>query len=175
MRIRLSTNADLVSLAELASRTFLETYDDLDPEDAQPYVEEFFRPGALAQHIASPGSRIFVVEADCLVGYTLLTVNAPPLPFAAGPYIECVRFFLDRAIQGKGLGGQLLNKALCWADDNNYGALWLKVWDANSNAIAFYERHGFSRLGSVPYTEGGMNDSVLIMARALKQSHSDGC
>jgi ribosomal protein S18 acetylase RimI-like enzyme len=48
--------------------------------------------------------------------------------------------------------------------------MWLKVWDQNTRAIEFYEQKGFQVQGSVEYTEGGMDDEVLIMALFLGDS-----
>jgi ribosomal protein S18 acetylase RimI-like enzyme len=66
---------------------------------------------------------------------------------------------------GRGIGSSLLAAALRQTSRDGFDCLWLKVWDQNPGAIAFYERHGFLTLGQVPYTEGGMDDQVFIMAR----------
>jgi GNAT superfamily N-acetyltransferase len=174
VRLREATKADLQPLSILASRTFLETYDDLSAEEANAYVNQFFSELAFAEHFDSRDSQIFVAEEDRLVGYVLLCVNALPLSLARSPSIECVRLFLDRAVQGKMLGIQLLNKALYWATEAGYRSTWLKVWDQNVGAIAFYERNGFSRVGVTPYTEGGMDDLVLIMERTLAVEDDTG-
>ncbi len=167
VQLREATAEDLDALSELAMGTFFQTYDDLEPEKAQPYVQQFFTPHALRAHVDSPESCIFVADDGRLLGYILLTVGDSPVSFVPGPHIECVRLFIDRSVQGKRIGTRLLKKAQSWAANYGYSAMWLKVWDKNTSAIAFYERNSFATLGCVPYTEGGMNDQVLIMARAL--------
>jgi ribosomal protein S18 acetylase RimI-like enzyme len=174
MNLRVATKSDLISLSTLASRTFLETYDDLTEEEGSTYIEEFFSESALADHLDSAKSQIFVVEDQQLVGYMLLSINTPPIILSDEPNIECVRLFLDQSVQGKGIGNRLLNTALVWASENGFKVLWLKVWDQNTSAISFYEKNQFSIIGNTSYTEGGMNDRVLIMEHIIDNGCSDG-
>ena len=74
--------------------------------------------------------------------------------------IECVRLFVDKAAQGQYLGSKLLEEARRISEQNGYDTLWLKVWDQNKKAISFYENKGFRHFGTVPYTDGGMNDLI---------------
>lgn len=167
MQIRKAMHADLEALSRLCERTFGETYDDLTADEVRSYAREFFSVPVLQEHLDSNTDQVFVVEQDRLLGYTLLCESSPPLPLATEPGIECVRLYLERAAHGRTLGRHLLDTAIRWAGENGYRTLWLKVWDQNTRAIAFYEKNGFTRMGIVPYTEAGMDDRVIVMERAL--------
>ena len=164
--VREATELDVDSLSILASSTFIEAYDDLSPEDSAKYVSEFFTRDKIQGHIRSPDNRLLVADEGPLVGYILLERADAPEYISMQCQVECVRLFVKKAAQGRNWGSRLLDEGLRISKREGYDALWLKVWDKNENAIRFYERKGFRRLGEASYTEGGMNDRVIIMGRS---------
>jgi ribosomal protein S18 acetylase RimI-like enzyme len=160
MKIREANTADVEALADIASRTFIDAYDDLEPEEAQSYIDQFLSVEAFRVHCDSSSSRVFVADDEKLLGY------AHP----AKRQIECIRLFVDSGNKGEGIGSRLLAKALEQSAEDGFDCMWLKVWDQNPRAVAFYKRHAFTTLGSVPYTEGGMDDQVFIMVTDLRRS-----
>ncbi len=116
------------------------------------------------ENLEEPKIRVLVAENGGLIGYILLEQSEAPVPMSSSNQIECVRLFVDRAAQGQYLGSKLLEEARRISEQNGYDTLWLKVWDQNKKAISFYKKKGFHHFGTVPYTDGGMNDQVLIMA-----------
>lgn len=165
--IRRAIAKDVDSLATLAARTFIDTYDDLTRQEAELYVGELLSPMAFAAHINSPTSAVFVAETHALVGYLLLEVARSPISLCSDNQIECVRLFVDIDSKGLHIGSDLLDQAISYSMKTQSDVMWLKVWDQNSRAIEFYKKRGFQLQGSVEYTEGGMDDEVLIMALFL--------
>ena len=174
MRIREATISDRDALASLARRTFIDTYDDLSEEEFDRYVSEFFSNDRIRGYIEDPEIHVLVAEDGELIGYILLEQSEAPVPMSESNQIECVRLFLDKAAQGQYLGSKLLEEARRIAEQNGYDTLWLKVWDQNKKAISFYEKKGFGHFGAVPYTDGGMDDRVLIMACRTKTKNATG-
>ncbi|MGV7224942.1 MAG: N-acetyltransferase family protein [Nitrospinales bacterium] len=164
MRIREAVISDIEALASMASRTFIDTYDDLSQEEFERYVSEFFSIDRIREYLEEPGIRILVAEDGGLIGYIMLEKSKAPVPMSLSNQIECVRLFVDKVAQGQYIGSKLLEEARRISEQNGYDTLWLKVWDQNKKAISFYEMKGFRHFGTVPYTDGGMNDQVLIMA-----------
>ena len=111
---------------------------------------------------------MLVADEGSMVGYILLQKASAPEPNSMGCQVECVRLFVKESAQGRNWGSRLLNEGLRVGEREGYDLLWLKVWDQNENAIRFYESKGFRCLGETSYTEGGMNDRVLIMGRSIK-------
>ena len=164
LQIRQATAKDADSLANLAARTFVDTYDDLTRQEADAYIAEFLSPSAFEAHIKSATSAVFVAEKHALVGYLLLEVSRSPILLGLDNQIECVRLFVDTDSKGLRIGSNLLDRAISYSIRTKSNVMWLKVWDQNTRAIEFYEQKGFQVQGSVEYTEGGMDDVVLIMA-----------
>ena len=171
--VREATELDSDSLTLLASSTFIESYDDLSPEESAIYVSEFFTKDKILGHVRSPGSHILVADEGPLVGYILLQRSNAPECISTQHQLECVRLFVKKSAQGRNWGSKLLDEGLRVSECEGYDSLWLKVWDKNLNAIRFYERKGFCYLGEASYTEGGMNDRVLIMGRSIKSSDEE--
>jgi ribosomal protein S18 acetylase RimI-like enzyme len=167
-KVREATELDVDSLSILAGSTFIEAYDDLTPEESAKYVSEFFSPDKIQGHIRSPGSHLLVAEEGSLVGYMLLERANAPEYISMQCQIECVRLFVKKSAQGRNWGSRLLDEGLRVSEREGHEALWLKVWDKNESAIRFYERKGFQCLGEASYTEGGMNDRVIIMGRSIE-------
>lgn len=166
--VREATELDSDSLSSLASSTFIETYDDLSPQESARYVSEFFTHDRILNHIRSPDSHILVADEGSLVGYILLERADAPESISMQHQVECVRLFVKKSAQGQNWGSRLLDEGLHVSEREGYDSLWLKIWDKNVNAIGFYERKGFRLLGETSYTEGGLNDRVLIMGRSTK-------
>ena len=170
LQIRRAIAKDADSLANLAARTFFDTYDDLTRREAEAYIGELLSPSAFKAHIKSSTSAVFVAEKDALLGYLLLEVRRSPIVLGLDNHIECVRLFVDTDSKGLRIGSNLLERAISYSIKTKSDVLWLKVWDQNTRAIGFYEQKGFQVQGSVEYTEGGMDDEVLIMALFLGDS-----
>ena len=165
MPIREATIDDVDELALLASQTFIDTYDDMSKEESAHYVSEFFSRERIRQHIEDPECWVLVAEDSRLTGYALLKHSEAPISISCSSQIECVRLYVDKTMQGQKLGSKLLEQALFISRKNGYDVLWLKVWDQNEKAVSFYKSKGFSSLGTVPYTDGDLDDQVLIMMR----------
>jgi ribosomal protein S18 acetylase RimI-like enzyme len=170
IEVREATEKDIESLSLLASTTFIEAYDDLSPEEASIYVSEFFTRTKFEGLIRSPECRILVADEGSLVGYILLEKGMAPVSTSLQFQIECVRLFVKKSAQGRNLGSRLLDEGLRISRGGGFDVLWLKVWDKNEKAIRFYEKKGFCHLGEASYTEGGMNDRVIIMGRSTKNT-----
>lgn len=51
---------------------------------------------------------------------------------------------------GKGIGAQLLSKAVLWLKNNGFKKLGLEVLETNQRAISFYQRNGFFTIEQRP-------------------------
>ena len=78
-----------------------------------------------------------------------------------------MRLYLLTAWQHQGLGNQLMQACLNLAEDRAFDAVWLKVCDQNTSAIAFYQRWQFQKKGEVPYPVGNTVGKTWIMERTL--------
>lgn len=74
--------------------------------------------------------------------------DTDPQEMRGVPFYRVMGFVVDRAYRGKGLGGEILEKAIELAyRDFGKRPLALGVHRDNPRAGRFYERHGFRRTG----------------------------
>ncbi|HEY8072923.1 MAG TPA: GNAT family N-acetyltransferase [Labilithrix sp.] len=172
--IRVAHGADAAALAELARRTFEDTFAaDNDPTNIATHVAHAFGVAQQAAEIANPDVFTLVGEAGgALVAFAQLRrrpgARAPKCVRAARP-IEVWRFYVDRAWHGGGLAARLMDAALARAASLGADAAWLGVWEKNPRAIRFYAKHGFVDVGAHVFEVGADAQTDRVMQRALSQ------
>lgn len=119
--------SDAARCAELESQLF----EGDDPWPAAAFLREL-----AAQHIHYVAAR----TDDRLVGYGGIARlgRTPPYEY------EIHTIGVDPAYQGRGIGGQMLDRLLEFAADDT---VYLEVRTDNTAAIAMYERAGFVNVG----------------------------
>ncbi|MFC1420831.1 GNAT family N-acetyltransferase [Streptacidiphilus cavernicola] len=146
------TRAIRLQMLQDTPLAYLETYQDAL---AHPAEEWAFR----AARCTRPGNTGYVA-VDEATGDWVGAMNAyvpgdPGDPAAAGDLAWLVGVWVHPGHRGAKAGATdaLLDAVLRWArDEAKVGRLLLEVHEANARAIAFYERHGFTRTGNtVPY------------------------
>ncbi len=118
---------DAARCAELEAQLF----DGDDPWPAEAFVRE----------LAAPHIRYFAARSnDKLVGYAGISRlgRKPPYDY------EIHTIGVDPALQGRGVGRELLTRLLEFADG---GAVFLEVRTDNAAAIGLYESAGFANIG----------------------------
>ena len=90
-------------------------------------------------------------------------------PHPHSEHVAWVGVSVGREWRGLGVGSALLRTALGWAAVNGVEKLALSVFPENTRALAFYERHGFTREGSrrAHYRRGEQYHDEVLMARFL--------
>lgn len=143
-------------LAELAARTFIESYTaDNDPDDVAAYVTTSFGAAEQERELRDPDTTTLVAEIDgALVAYAQLgRGDAPSCVDGASPS-EIRRFYVARPWQGVGLAAALMDAVRQAAEAAGAATLWLGVWERNARARAFYRRCGFHDVGVQPFRLG---------------------
>lgn len=97
----------------------------------------------------------------------LRATSEPPDGVDGNRPFEIVRFYVDGACQGRGVGAALMDA--CFSDAKERGAdvIWLQVWKEAPWAVGFYHRMGFSVVGSAPFYFGDQIGDDHIMSRPL--------
>ena len=169
--IRRCTTADAQMVASLGARLFAETYGPTHPEpELSRYLARSFGASAVGDALADKDVTMFVAEdlTSRPIGYAFLrrTVELPEGVTNANSF-EIVRFYVDTSAQGRGVGAALMEE--CFADARRRGAdvIWLQVWKEAPWAVGFYERMGFSAVGSAPFYFGDQIGDDHIMSTAL--------
>lgn len=98
---------------------------------------------ALYQLFQTKGSFYFVAEEDSTIlggGGIFPTEGLPPKT------CELVKMYLQKDARGKGLGKQLIERCLSWAQKNGYDYCYLETMPELKQALKVYELFGFEYL-----------------------------
>jgi diamine N-acetyltransferase len=167
--IRPARVPDAPWLADLAERTFRETYTTSNtPEDMERYVAEHFAPELQAAELSDPRFLTLVVEVDGRpAAYAQLGHGPAPNEVTGGEPMEIVRFYVDRPWHGQGLAQELMRVAAEHAQAAGARTLWLGVWERNPRAIAFYRKCGFTEVGTHTFVLGSDHQRDLVLERPI--------
>ncbi len=153
-RCGLDRTADLQAFVE---RTFRETYTAYNTaEDMAKYVRESFAIEQIRTELNDAETLYLAMENDQgYVGYAKLKHAEPKdITLPTAPNLELCRFYIDQPYHGRGLA-QILMKA-CFEAVRGEGAhgLWLGVWSQNTRAIKYYQKEGFTKVGTQIFVLG---------------------
>ena len=169
--IRRCSTDDAGTIASLGARLFTETYGPTHPEpELSRYLARSFSVEGVRDAIANEGVTMLIAEDSekRAIAYAYLcSSDEPPSGVAGDCVFEIVRFYVDPAAQGRGVGAALMDG--CFAEAKRRGAdmLWLQVWKEAPWAVGLYARMGFSVVGSAPFYFGEQVGDDHIMARAI--------
>lgn len=162
--------ADAERLSVLGQATFLETYaETVDGDDIVAHCIADHSPAAYAALLATPGVRAWIVEtvpARAPVAFLLLVPAT--LPGSRPGELEVSRVYVLSRFHGRAIGRELVRRAVAAARDAGAARLLLGVYSRNAQAIGFYERLGFARIGSYEFPMRGRGYHDHVMALALR-------
>ncbi len=169
--IRRCTAADAQALAELAARLFTEAYGPTHPEpELSRYLAHSFSVEKVRDEIVDNDVVMLVAEDESsrALGYAFLR-KTKELPDGVSSYnsFEVVRFYVETAAQGRGIGAALMRKCFDVSRQRGAEIIWLQVWKEAPWAIGFYQRMGFGTVGSASFYFGERVDDDQIMSRPL--------
>lgn len=170
-RIRRCTADDVETVASLGARLFVQAYGPTHPEpDRSRYLASAYSLETIAAAIDGDRSSVFIAEdgGGMPIGYAhIWETDEFPAGVEGSRAFEIVRFYVDAAVQGQGVGAALMNT--CWDVAKRAGAdvIWLQTWSEAPWAIGFYRRMGFSIVGKKAFHFGARVDADHVMSRAL--------
>jgi GNAT superfamily N-acetyltransferase len=156
VEIRIAGEADVRLLSVLGTVTFYEAYFEQDsPADMANYLCETFSQEKTLAELKEPNSTYFIMYMDgSAVGYARLLRNSINKEVNGGNPVELKRIYLVERVWGTGLGETLLNHCIDAARTEGFDSIWLGVWEKNERGLGFYQKHGFSRVGTLEFPYG---------------------
>lgn len=170
--IRRAVDADLHSLADLAARSFRDTFEaDNDASNIEDYLRSSLTVESARNELDDSGN-IFLVALrgghDAPIGYAKLSTTTEDPSVDDQNNIEIERIYADKLEIGRGVGAALMRACLGIAGDLRCQTIWLGVWEENKRAVLFYERWGFATVGVRQFALGSELQNDLVMAKRLK-------
>jgi ribosomal protein S18 acetylase RimI-like enzyme len=170
--VRRCTRDDAATIASLGARLFVQAYGPTHPEpERSRYLARAYSVEVIAEAIEGDGSSVFVVEdqvgTPIAYAHMISTTEFPP-GVEGHRAFEIVRFYVDGAHQGQGVGAMLMKHCCDVARDAGADVIWLQTWSQASWAIGFYLRLGFRIAGKKPFYFGERVDEDHVMALSLE-------
>jgi diamine N-acetyltransferase len=169
VHIRAATVADAEVLADLARRTFYDTFASTnDANDMALYLAKAYGVDQQTREIEDRDiSTLLVEEGSVAIAYAQLRAGHVPECVTGPEPIELWRFYLDREWHGRGVAHQLMEAVRVEARRRGAMTLWLGVWERNDRARAFYVKCGFTDAGSHIFLFGTDPQTDRVMVSAL--------
>lgn len=169
LTIEPATAADAGALSAFAARVFQETFaPDNDPNDMQIFLRLAFTPEKQAAELADP-SVVYLIATvgGTMAAYALVRIDSTNPSVRGARPVEIQRFYVDHAWHGCGIASQLMAACVQQAQVRGGETLWLGVWERNARAIRFYEKHGFTEVGSHAFLLGTDLQTDRVMMRSV--------
>jgi ribosomal protein S18 acetylase RimI-like enzyme len=154
MFVRTAGERDLEAIRALLVGTWHATYDDIyGAAKVTEITDEWHSVARLKVCLTEPNSEFLVADdGEALAGVAFAK--------AEGETVKLRQLYVRPAMQGRGIGGMLLDEIEgCFPEANR---IVLEVEPANERAVAFYVAQGFVRTGTV--TDCGRQGSGIAAA-----------
>lgn len=176
MTVRLAAHDDAAALAEVAALTFpLACPPGTTEEASAAFVGEHLSAPAFEAYLADP-DRVVVVDdpgdGGPLRGYTMLVLTESRDPDVRAavrirPTSELSKCYVRPDDHGRGTAAALLERSLDEARARGAAGMWLGTNQANARAIRFYEKHGFTKVGTKRFRLGNGYEDDFVMEAPL--------
>ncbi len=143
--IRKATQGDYLNLTALSIQVWLHTYaTDGIRDELSKYVLSQFNPEYFQDIHESKNQEILVaIRENHMIGFMAVDFDARCGIDDFDGY-EVKILYIQEHFQNQGIGTRLLNEAR-----NEYGdRMWLTTWIHNEPGIGFYEKYGFTKIGT---------------------------
>jgi ribosomal protein S18 acetylase RimI-like enzyme len=163
-----ATPADGGELAEMAKRSFTETFGALYPaSDLAAFLDRTFGADGLPSQLDDPAYRVRIATEDGrIIGFAKLGPVAFPGDWPPDA-TELHQLYVLGGWHGEGVGPALLDWAIATARAAGASELLLSVYVDNARARRFYERTGFEEVGRYQFPVGETIDDDRIMRLSL--------
>lgn len=164
------TIKDIRQLQQIGRQTFYETFHPHNTvENMNHYLEKAFTEEKLVFELRNPNSEFFIAEVDGEVAaYLKINVGDAQTEPMEERDLEIERIYILQGYQKIGLGKQLYQKAVERAQTLEKERIWLGVWEENTNALDFYEKMGFTRIGEHSFFMGDDEQVDYILIKSIE-------
>jgi diamine N-acetyltransferase len=167
--IRTATAADAAVVADLARRTFYDTFAATnDPADMALHLAHAYSVDQQTLELTDRDITTLLVEKDgAPIAYAQVRGDHIPGCVTGPNPIELWRFYVDRPFQGRGVAQLLMDRVKAVARERGAQTLWLGVWEKNDRARAFYAKCGFADAGEHIFLFGTDPQTDRVMVTSL--------
>ena len=169
--IRAAGPADAARLSLVGQATFLESFADILPgEDIVLHCTHQHSTADYQLRLAAPeGHALWLAELrkGAPIGYAALSPPDLPTVETEPGDTELKRIYVLSNFHGSGVAAALRDAAVAHAADSGMRRLLLGVYARNGRAIRFYQKNGFTIIGTRKFLVGANRYDDVIMARDI--------
>ncbi len=157
MKIRAATINDAPTIAALAGAVWVANYATEGVTTAiAGYVLTEFTEAKIRHDMAETNRRFWLVEEMGCVAFADVILDQKFDTLEASRPAELNRIYVLEAFCGQGVGRKLLDAVKEDVFSLGFDALWLSVWARNQRALKFYEKCGWTRIGTLDFILDGV-------------------
>lgn len=165
------TLADIETLQAISIETFVDTFQAQNtPENLADYLQQALNLQQLTNEVTHPESAFYFLEKEeQQLAYIKINTGAAQTDDieAAVNGLQLERIYIRKSYQRGGYGKYLLQWVSQRALELGKDTLWLGAWEHNPNALSFYDKMGFVKIGSHPFLMGDEKQTDFILAKRL--------
>ena len=145
MKIRKAKTDEWSNLQDLNNEVFIDNA-KYDPDIIKDWAHSEAGEKYFKELVNDQKSLCIVAETDSgeLVGY--LAASPKPFGYRKSKYIEVDNMGVIPEYRSKGLGKELMDKAVEWAKENGFQKVYVCSYFENDKAIKFYEKCGYKKI-----------------------------
>lgn len=173
LHIRRAVAADAAVLTPLMIEWFLAAYGHAsDAANTGAFVTANFERGKQAAEIANPDIVTLIAQTDDgIAGYAQVRfATRAPDSVTQADACELGRFYFAPAHHGRGGAALLMDAVRAAARERGRRWLWLLVWQEAPQAIRFYEKQGFEKVGTAVFMVGEDRKADWVVRAAVERS-----
>jgi ribosomal protein S18 acetylase RimI-like enzyme len=168
--IRKATLADAQPLHDLAAVTFpLACPPGSTAESQDAFIREHLSVAAFTRYLGDADRELFVSTAgEAVGGYTMVVFGEPGDADAAAsvttrPTAELSKVYVLPELHGTGIAAALVGASVAAARARGARSVWLGVNQLNARANRFYEKCGFTRVGTKKFRVGDVVEDDYVL------------
>lgn len=160
---------EVQTLCNISSSCFYDTFHEQNTEeDIKLFLAKSFNVNTMQQEILHKNSHFFFATSDDeILGYLKLSDAETPEKLKDVDTLEIARIYVVKEKIGSGIGKQLLDFAVSFAQQHNKAVIWLGVWEHNLRARNFYYRQGFEKFDEHVFMLGNDAQTDWLMKKEL--------
>ncbi len=166
--------ADLIDAEPLSALAYTTFYDAFAghpknaPDDLADYMSKAFSREQIASELADQRCIFLIAEIDGeYAGYAKLILESSEPDIMGEEPVELSRLYSHQKFLGQGVGQALMDACFERAREKGCDSMWLGVWEFNPRAKRFYEKNGFTEVGSHTFLLGSDPQTDLLMQQWL--------
>lgn len=155
IKIRKARNGDEKTLAHIQTESWKAAFADIIPADDLKKYTDISKAETMYENVLKSGyAEMSILEIDgkphCIAAWS----KAKNPEFSDSAELICIHSLYDN--WGKGYGTMMMNHIFNEIKNSGYNSVLLWVFEKNTRARNFYEKHGFVLTGNTQTTYGAV-------------------